>query len=258
MKLRLIAMAVAGAALVAVAAPAVADHSTIHTSLQMQQYKAEALIHDATDVEDLLKLPAEANNERLLPCTSADQPVNFGNYWLRGEWEGLPLNAVIRRCDAPDPSIAGAVAVPRTALRANYVSYIYGDCDPADEQGSCAPPVEIQTWPFCERNLGVYRFDPEGLELPYFRTTIRGVPAAIFEDGLRVELYTTDSTIVAFGSDSAQVRRAAEQVVRGPSIVQSLVGSIELSTTSSTSVTALTLPLLPAPVADVRDASVRC
>lgn len=43
----------------------------------------------------------------------------------------------------------------RHAYRANFASLIYGDCEASSDAG-CAPPLEIQTWPACERNAGTY------------------------------------------------------------------------------------------------------
>lgn len=54
-----------------------------------------------------------------LPCTAPREAANYGLYSLGPEYQGLPLTTIIRRCDYPSPQ-----------GRANYVSYIYGDCDP--------------------------------------------------------------------------------------------------------------------------------
>jgi hypothetical protein len=98
---------------------------------------------------------------------------------------GLPLTEVLHRSGP-----------------AQHVSFVYGDCTPADD-GGCAPPVEIQVWPACRRNLHLYDGGPPGTPLPE-RTTVRGAPAAFFEDGQRLELQTSRSTIVVFATSRAR------------------------------------------------------
>jgi hypothetical protein len=104
--------------------------------------------------------------------------------------DGLQLTAILRRDDA-----------------ASFVSFVYGDCTAGDDAG-CAPPVEIQVWPACRRNLHLYDSRLPGTPLPE-RTRVRGVPAGFFEDGLRLELQTVRSTIVVFGDSRGRVRRVA-------------------------------------------------
>lgn len=104
--------------------------------------------------------------------------------------DGLPLTAVLRRADTAD-----------------FVSFVYGDCVARDDLG-CAPPLEIQVWPACRRNLGLYEPSSPGTPLPE-RTTVRGVPAAYFEDCERLELQTGSSTIVVFAGSRARLVRAA-------------------------------------------------
>ena len=105
--------------------------------------------------------------------------------------EGLPLLAVLRREDT-----------------ASYVSFIYGDCAAEDESG-CAPPAEIQVWPACQRHLALYDSISDGGVVPE-RIAMRGVPAALFDDGTRLELQTGSSTVVIFtGSRARSLRMAA-------------------------------------------------
>jgi hypothetical protein len=89
--------------------------------------------------------------------------------------------------------------------------FIYGDCDPGDDEG-CAPPIEIQNYSACERNLSSYTGQGSG---PEKRLRVRGVPAAVFEDGGRIEVYTGRTTVVIF-SDEATLRAAeALRPIRG-------------------------------------------
>jgi hypothetical protein len=103
--------------------------------------------------------------------------------------DGLALNAVLRRDDTAD-----------------FVSFVYGDCVARDDQG-CAPPLEIQVWPACKRNLGLYTPSGPGMPVPE-RTTVRGVPAAFFEDD-RLELQTGSSTVVVFAGSRARLLHVA-------------------------------------------------
>jgi len=123
----------------------------------------------------------------------------FPLYWLGNSFGSLPLTALTRRDDAP------AVA---EKVRADYVGFIYGNCVALDEKG-CAPPLEIQIWPACERSRADYTLTPSGQPLPHRRTIMRGVPAAYFERGLRLEIYTGKVTIVIFGLRRREVERAA-------------------------------------------------
>ena len=142
------------------------------------------------DVEHSDLLPAEARAFS-----------DFALYSLGDSHRGAPLVAITRRLDPP----LSESDVPLT-VRANFVNHIYGDCRAESDTG-CAPPLQVQVWPACERNLSVYPtddwFDVE-------RTTVRGVPAAFFENGARLELYTGDVTIVIFGLGRQHVVQAAE------------------------------------------------
>jgi hypothetical protein len=135
----------------------------------------------------------------LLPCTGDNQPVNFRYFSLGPTFEGMQASQVIRECDN---------VYPDEQQRSNVVGYVYGTCNeppPVDgESPGCMPPLEIQTWPACERTLADYEFEP-GVPYPYESLGMRrGAPAVSFDDGDRVELYTGKSTIVIFGlGDSA-------------------------------------------------------
>ena len=112
-------------------------------------------------------------------------------YFVGDRVEGFPLVAVLRRADAAD-----------------FVSFVYGDCMAADDLG-CAPPIEIQVWPACRRHLGLYRDNPSFAGSATDRTTVRGVPAAFFDDGTRLELQTGRATVVVFAGSRAGLGRVA-------------------------------------------------
>jgi hypothetical protein len=117
-------------------------------------------------------------------------------YDLGPSFEGYPLVAVLRH------QVTSPVDPDVTKIRPNYVSFIYGDCDPG--AGSCAPPLEIQVSPAC-------LYTPADIELPDSgRTEVRGVPGVFYEDGAKIVLLVGRSTVVVYGSSREQVLRAAE------------------------------------------------
>jgi hypothetical protein len=166
-----------------------------------------------------------------LPCTGGQQPANFDLATAGSAADGLGLNHVTRRCDAPDPDQDKVMAKTRSAsdpppdpvsdaadARANYVSYIYGNCQlPNTEDPACAAPIEVQVWPICERTLASYQIAPgesyPRIELP----PIHGVPTFSFDGGTRIEMYTGDATVVIFGDDPDQVQDVAREIQLAPS-----------------------------------------
>lgn len=153
-----------------------------------------------------------ATTEEHLACPPGEKPPTFDRYALGESFEGLPLTHILRRCDIPDESDG----------RANFVSYIYGTCDiPEDPltetSASCMFPLELQSWPACERSREGYELGPGLGPLPREDLTIRGIPASIYDDGYRLELYIGATTVVIFGDFPDQIRRAAEAVAAVPS-----------------------------------------
>jgi hypothetical protein len=132
----------------------------------------------------------------------------FGDYplYFAGDRvEGYPLVAVLRRSDSAD-----------------FVSFVYGDCAPADGMG-CVPPIEIQVWPACRRHLALYGSVPTGPVVE--RTVVRSVPAVALDGGAQLELQTGRSTIVVFGDSRGRVSRVARALRRvgdAPSAPQAL------------------------------------
>lgn len=115
----------------------------------------------------------------------------FELYYPGLEFEGLPLVHVEERNDTP---------TAEEPLVGRWVTFVYGECEPGVE-GRCAPPLQVQVWPASLRNRDVQPFAPDR------EPDVRGVPAAFYGD--RLELETGRSTVVLFGSDRAQLLRAA-------------------------------------------------
>jgi hypothetical protein len=157
---------------------------------------------DATTVDDTT---AKDDGPVRLPCTDADQPVNFTFYSVGPAFEGLPVTDVYRLCAEPYPG---------EPLRANYVDYIYGTCTPPVPSpevatgSGCVNPLEIQTWPACERTLADYSIDKNEPYPHEWLGAVRGAQAAEFDGGTRVELYTGSSTVVIFSEDPKLIAAA--------------------------------------------------
>ena len=136
------------------------------------------------------------------PATAAYDcgPVDFDHYDAGSEVEGFRKTETFRQCED-----AGA------PTRINTVTAVYGSCAAHGDAG-CAPPVQISSSPACERNLALYEKYPGPPGAPrveYRRTSLRGLPAAIFDSGRRIEIYTGDATIVVYGENKGLTRAAA-------------------------------------------------
>lgn len=146
----------------------------------------------------------------LLPCTRADEPTNFAVFTLGSSFAGIPYWDDNRLCAEP----AEYAQLNGRPIRSNDVTVVYGKCDfQADDRGSCDPPLEVQSWPACERNASLYE---KGNGLKLDSITIQGAPAAVFEDGQRIEVYTGSSTVVVFAHDPTTALAAAKSIVAIP------------------------------------------
>lgn len=88
------------------------------------------------------------------------------------------------------------------------VTYVYGEC----VGGSRLPPLEVQSSPLTEKHWTLYNDDGLLGQYPFEEKTIKGVPAAFFDGGTTVEIYTAATTVTLYGDDPALVLRAAEQL----------------------------------------------
>lgn len=156
--------------------------------------------HPSSSAAKSVKLVRARGNWSMRGARAFDR---FALYSAGDRFEGLPLVAVLRNA---------AVEQPDEPVRRDDVDFIYGACRSVNG-GGCVPPLEIQVWNACERYRGVYDPGPDGFAADS-TLTVRGVPAAFFDGETRLELYTADATIVLFGSDRAQVLRAA-RALRG-------------------------------------------
>jgi hypothetical protein len=193
----------------AVALAAAALAATAATVALVAADRQIASAGEATSARAWLgQINAQRARYGLLPCTSAHSATNFRAFALGGSFRGLEAGTPVRRCGAPYRAgyrTGPAIAPP------NFLMVAYGDCKVQSDSG-CAPPIEVQTFPACERNLASYSADPSGAPLPHRSLAIRGAPAAAFDEGTRLEIYTGTSTIVIFGDSPKLVREAAAAV----------------------------------------------
>lgn len=139
-----------------------------------------------------------------LPCTGLKEPTNFETISAGPSVAGIPLDTVRRRCGG---------STPADEPPSNFVNYIYGHCESAGIDTGCAPPLEIQTWPACQRALGDYSY--EGKPMPYRRLpSIEGAEVVEIEFAFepRIEVYTKSSTIVIFAENPDLAKEALAQL----------------------------------------------
>jgi hypothetical protein len=137
-----------------------------------------------------------------LPCTGPKSPINFEIFSAGAEVASLPLTATVRRCDT---------AAPDYEAPANRITYIYGSCKIPEGSTGCSPPLEVQTWPACQRSKGDYSF--EGRPLPSRELSKHGNARVVeFEFALerRIEVYTKSSTVVIFAHSPELAQMAIE------------------------------------------------
>lgn len=147
----------------------------------------------------------------LKPCGE-----RFAHFHVGASFDGLPLTDHSRVCTVPDPTpsvAAGGAIDPDSLGRSNFDSYVYGTCR-AKPGESCAPPLEVQSWPACERSPADYNAGPPGAAEPIEpleTMQLRGVPARLYEDQ-SLELSTAGVTLVIYGRSRRELLGAARAV----------------------------------------------
>lgn len=143
-------------------------------------------------------------------CEDATSPMPFTGYSLGPRFGQLTRTSLERYCE-PISSVS-TEDLAAGYRRTNYLSVIYGDCVEGElEQGRCVPPLEVQSWPACERSRANYILG-DGSELPRTEQTVRGTDAASFDDAYRLEIYTGESTVVIFAHTPALANAAAQAI----------------------------------------------
>lgn len=148
-----------------------------------------------------------SNNRPAAEAQAQASSPPFQVYHVGSILETLKMNEAVRQHIATDP------AAPEIGRRDN-VTYLYGECptlsaSEIESEGGCLPPIEVQSTPLCEKHVGLY-LDPELGAWEYESKTIKGVPAASFDGGRILEIYTGTTTITIYGDDALQVLRFAD------------------------------------------------
>jgi hypothetical protein len=151
----------------------------------------------------------------LKPCTEG-----FAHFHVGSSFQGHPLKDHSRICTKADPertSAAGGEVDPDSLGRSNFDSYVYGTCEPKGGE-ACAPPLEIQSWPACERSAADYNAGLPGaahLIAPVETLQLRGVPVRLYADA-SLELSTRAVTVVIWGHSREQLLAAAKALRTEP------------------------------------------
>lgn len=147
--------------------------------------------------------------------------MRFDEYFLGPSFQRLEVTHVVRACSDPEPERtqrSGGGVDPASLGRAHhYVTTVYGNCQPKSDSG-CAPPLQVQVWPSCERSPADYTYgEPETATTlpPTDVVRVRGVPGR-FYGGSRLEISTGDTTVVLFGDSRERLIAAAQQLRTRP------------------------------------------
>lgn len=158
--------------------------------------------------------PNVAPGDRVSQAIEGDCRAIPGRLDAGASFRGTPVSRG-RLCEPPQADAMRATpGAPPPALPVNADVAAYGQCETPTDGAGCMPPIQVQTWSACERNYALYEQmpGPDGEAIPHERTTIRGVDAARFDEGRRIELYGRDVTVVVFAPDAATALQVAKSL----------------------------------------------
>jgi hypothetical protein len=145
-------------------------------------------------------LDAAMSTDYSEPPACAGAPP-FTPYYAGATIAGFRLTYSVSSCEpSVEPGDPGA----------HSVSYGYGTCDSTVD--SCGTPVTITSRPLCEAHAKLYR-DENGTELPHTSPTLKGVPAASYNDATTTDLYT-GTTAISINSATAATTTAIVNAIR--------------------------------------------
>jgi len=168
-------------------------------------------------------LASQSSSEEA-PCLKQRHLPAFTAYNLGSKFDGLPLTSVERSCFAPGPLALHRLGEPASVAWSSDAAY--GTCTPEGSEGICDSPLEIQSYPECDRNFSSYGgvVEPAGALSPRKSFVLGGsykIPTAAFEYGhfgARLEMYTGQTTVVIFSYGNPDppslARRAAHALAR--------------------------------------------
>lgn len=150
----------------------------------------------------------------IAPCLASRHLPRFTAYDLGAQFAGLPRTNVARYCAGP--SRGRFVEEPFPMVVTWISSTTYGNCTPDTPEGGCLLPLEVQSWPECDRNYSVYGPARDLTPRTSYRLTgSHKLPAVALEGVGRIELYAGRTTVVIFTDDQPQLaRRAAHALAR--------------------------------------------
>ncbi len=157
------------------------------------------------------------------PCLKQRHLPAFTAYNLGSKFDGLPLTSVERSCFAPPPRALHRLGEPGSVAWSSDAAY--GTCTPEGSEGTCDSPLELQSYPECDRNFSSYGVvEPAGALSPRKSFLLGGsykIPTVAFEYGrfgARLEMYTGQTTVVIFSYGNPDppslARRAAHALAR--------------------------------------------
>jgi hypothetical protein len=144
----------------------------------------------------------------IAPCLASRHLPRFTAYDLGAQFAGLPRTHVARYCDAPDQG--HFVEEPFRMVVTWVSSDVYGSCTPETPEGSCLLPLEVQSWPECDRNYSAYGPARDLTPRSSYRLTgSHKLPAGVLEGVGRIELYDGRTTVVIYTDEQLRLARLA-------------------------------------------------
>jgi len=180
-------------------------------------------------------LPTAQVNYESQPCASGAVLPSFTSFTLGSDFEVMALTDSGSLCaanPATPPSVQGDSVVEPPAT-VPYSSRVYGTCDlnnpssPAESEGldGCAPPLEIQSWPECARNLSSYTFTaPDGSQQPFPSSPV-DLGSLVTSLLPRLPMLSTDLASVAPALVDAVPKLASDRDAVDPSLTQAVTSA---------------------------------
>jgi hypothetical protein len=155
------------------------------------------------------------------PCLRRKHLPPFTAYDLGPSFEGLARSSEVRDCYAPPFHRHIRIDGPYAASVA-WTSFVdYGTCTPeGGEGGGCTDPLEIQSWPECDRSFYIAAGAKSPKDLPaqtsYRLSGSRKIPTVARLYGITtwIEMYTGQTTIVIFSGGPDLAVSAAHALAR--------------------------------------------